>query len=111
MNRYSEDYRNTSSKEMYEIEKEAYLVSQFSSTFVNKQGKSIRHAFVFVVNRGRGFGDYKAVRRQTTDGDEIKRIPRILKKKMAVEPSEELAKRLAHATYIESLYDSCFKNW
>lgn len=111
MNRYSEDYRNTGSREMAEIEKEAYLVSQFSSTFVNKKGKSIRHAFVFVVNRERGFESYKKVRKQTSDGKDIQRITRVLRKQLAENPSEELASRLKQAVYIESLFDSCFKNW
>lgn len=119
MNRYSEDYRNTGSKSVAQIERNANIINTFSVS-ADGSGEGFRHEFAFIVSKSRGAGARFTVRKQCSDGHEIART--LVKAKQRLETLQEsmhgknkvvqaAKKRVGELEYMNSLLDSCFKGW
>jgi hypothetical protein len=119
MSRFSENYKNSGSKTVEQIERDAYIVNTMS---VRANGKvtGFNHQYAFVVSKSRGRGALKAVRKQCSNGDEIrqslvkaKRNLELIRESMhdLSKPVQAAKKRVDDLAYLNSLLDSCFKGW
>ena len=119
MNRYSEDYKNTGSKSVTTIERDAYIVS---TLLVKAEGSQngFRHKYAFIVSKSRGRGVLRSVMKQCSTGEEIRQSLitaesnlKVLKQSMHGSSKEVQAakKRVNDLAYMNSLLDSCFKGW
>ncbi|EPD52790.1 hypothetical protein HMPREF1210_01170 [Paenisporosarcina sp. HGH0030] len=119
MNRYSENYKNTGSKSVAEIERNAHIINTFSVAAVGSD-KGFRHQYAFIVSKSRGAGVRLTVRKQCSNGNEIARSLIVAKQNLDTlrqsmhdlsKPVQAAKKRVDELSYINSLLDSCFKGW
>ncbi|PUB12596.1 hypothetical protein [Paenisporosarcina sp. OV554] len=119
MSRYSENYKNSGSKTVEQIERDAYIVSTLSVS-ANGKGTGFRHEFAFIVSKSRGRGALLSVKEQCSNGNEIRQS--LIKARRNVEilsethhglskPVQAAKKRVDDLAYLNSLLDSCFKEW
>lgn len=119
MSRFNENYKNSGSKTIEQIERDAYIINTFSVS-ADGSGKGFRHEFAFIVSKSRGAGARFTVRKQCSDGNEIART--LVKAKQRLEtlkesmhglskPVQDAKKRVSDLAYLNSLLDSCFKGW
>jgi len=119
MSRFNENYKNSGSKTVEQIERDAYIVNTMSVS-VNDKLNGFRHEFAFIVSKSRGRGVLKAVRKQCSNGNEIrqslinaKQNLELIRESMhgSSKPVQAAKKRVSDLTYLNSLLDSCFKGW
>ena len=119
MSRYSENYKNTGSKTVEQIERDAHIINTFSVS-ADGSGEEFHNEFAFIVSKSRGAGARFTVRKQCSDGNEIART--LVKAKQRLEslkesmhglskPVQDAKKRVDDLAYLNSLLDSCFKGW
>ena len=119
MDRYSENYRNTGSKSVTVIERDAYIVS---TLLVKAEGSlnGFRHKYAFIVSKSRGRGVLRSVKKQCSTGDEIRQSLVKAQQNLDVlnqsmnewaKPVQAAKKRVKDLAYMNSLLDSCFKGW
>lgn len=119
MYHFNENYRNTGSKSIEEIEGHARIVHVLPP-HSSKREKEHLPSIAFIVSRSRGAGVFLTVKKQCSDGHEIKRSLREANRNLAIlnhsmhhksEVVQASKKRVSELTYMNSLLDSCFKGW
>ena len=119
MSRFSENYKNSGSKTVEQIERNAYIVNTLSVS-ANGKATGFRHQYAFIVSKSRGRGVLHTVKKQISNGNEIRQS--FIKANEALQlltesmnswskPVQVAKKRVEDLAYLNSLLDSCFKRW
>lgn len=119
MYHFNENFRDTGSKTVEEIERHARIVHILPPRSAKRQREHLP-AIAFIVSKSRGFKDLRIVKNQVSTGNEIQdslvvatQHLETLKQSMHGKNKvvQAAKKRVNELSYMNSLLDSCFKGW
>lgn len=119
MYHFNEIYKYTGSKSVAEIEENARIVHVLPPHSTKRKREHLP-SIAFIVSKSRGAGVLHTVKKQCSDGNEIRRSLSVAKRNLATlshsmhglsKEVQVAKKRVGELMYMNSLLDSCFKGW
>jgi len=119
MYHFNENYRDTGSKTVEQIERYARIIHILPPRSAKREREHLPE-IAFIVSKSRGLRDLLTVKNQVSTGNEIQESIVVAKQhfetlKQSMHGKNKVVqaakKRVSELTYMNSLLDSCFKGW